>query len=167
MRAGKSPASAGAVVHFSSTSSLSIGAAWMSSSTLRAPSGPRSGRNGGFEVASAISCAAGSKMWLLIGLPFCVVAFGDRAAGESVTRTALAITAGGAHDGRVAGGDGPGGSKYGGGSRGGRDGLPKRATAAVRDRISDAQQRHRGRGPGAGRVAAVADVRPQPGAEPG
>ena len=70
MRTGTSPTSAGTVIHVASTSGLAMGTAWMSSRTFRAPSGPSSYRNGGFEVASAISCAAGSSVCLVMGAPF-------------------------------------------------------------------------------------------------
>src|SRR5262245_49105884 len=43
-------------------------------------------------------------------------------------------------------------------SRGGRRGLHERASASVRDRVPHAQQCHRGRGPGPGGLAEMADV---------
>src|SRR5919202_6807672 len=72
MRTRTSPTAAGTVIHFSSTSSLAIGAAWTSSRTFRAPSAPSSYKNGGFDVASANRCAAASRTCLLMGesLPF-------------------------------------------------------------------------------------------------
>src|SRR6187200_1847637 len=64
MRTRTSPTSAGTVIQRSSTGSLSIGAAWTSSSTLRASSGVSSYRNGGAAVASTNACEAGSStMW--------------------------------------------------------------------------------------------------------
>src|SRR3954454_9036041 len=61
IRTRTSPTSAGTVIHCSSTGSLSIGAAWTSSSTLRASSGVISYRNGGLAVASTNACDAGSS----------------------------------------------------------------------------------------------------------
>ncbi len=61
IRTSTSPAGAGTAIHFSSTSGFSTGAAWMPSSTSRAPSGPSSYGKGGFELASASSKAAGSR----------------------------------------------------------------------------------------------------------
>src|SRR4029453_5748119 len=61
MRTRTSPTSAGTVIQRSSTGNLSIGAAWTSSSTLRASAGGGSKRNGGVEVASQNSCEAGSR----------------------------------------------------------------------------------------------------------
>src|SRR3954447_6949756 len=61
MRTWTSPTSAGTVIQCGSTGSLSIGAAWTSSSTLRASSGVSSYRNGGVAVASTNACDAGSS----------------------------------------------------------------------------------------------------------
>src|SRR3954453_20290624 len=61
IRARTSPTSAGTVIQRSSTGSLSIGAAWTSSSTLRASSGVSSYKNGGLAVASTKCCEAGSS----------------------------------------------------------------------------------------------------------
>src|SRR3954447_3343356 len=61
MRTWTSPTSAGTVIQRSSTGSLSIGAAWTSSSTLRASSGVSSYRNGGAAVPSTNACDAGSS----------------------------------------------------------------------------------------------------------
>ena len=55
MRTCTSPTSAGTVIQRSSTGSFSIGAAWTSSSTLRASSGVSSYRNGGVAVASTVA----------------------------------------------------------------------------------------------------------------
>src|SRR4051794_20315949 len=61
IRTRTSPTSAGTVIHCSSTGSLSIGAAWTSSSTLRASSGVISYRNGGLAGAATNACDAGSR----------------------------------------------------------------------------------------------------------
>jgi hypothetical protein len=61
IRTRTSPTSAGTVIQRSSTGSLSIGAAWTSSSTLRASAGVSSYRNGGVDVASTNACDSGSS----------------------------------------------------------------------------------------------------------
>src|SRR5262249_42463979 len=60
-----------------SMGSLSIGAAWRSSRTFRAAAGPSSYRKGGFELASASSWAAGSRMTTGICAAMGVLLSGD------------------------------------------------------------------------------------------
>jgi hypothetical protein len=61
IRTRTSPTSAGTVLQRSFTGGLSIGPACTSSSTARASAGLNSYRNGGFAVASASACEAGSS----------------------------------------------------------------------------------------------------------
>src|SRR5690348_17298769 len=61
MRTRTSPTLAGTLTQWSWTGSLSTGAAWTSSRTLRASEGVSWYRNGGLAVASTNACDAGSS----------------------------------------------------------------------------------------------------------
>lgn len=92
MRTGTSPTSVGTVIQRSATASFSIGAAWTSSSTLRASAGVSSYRNGGLAVASTNACDAGSSTTVVdvdvaaMERSFLGGISGDRMAARFVTR---------------------------------------------------------------------------------